>query len=234
MLKFLVACALIVALAGAARAQCCGDCGGDGQVTINDLITAVNNALAGCPGGPTATVTRTGTPTRRPTATRRATATRTAADRCPFDFESGGAGSCGYRGRFNQGCGNELASALLTNGSTVVVVIDTMLQNPPAIYFAAEVVDGDSAELFAWSTDNFNTSVHPTAGAVEFIEDRSRLVIFPNDPPFMIQSCNFVRYEGVYLGNSGASAALNGEALPEEVVERLREWRERPVPEIAE
>lgn len=28
---------------------CCGDCDGSGEVTINELITAVNNALDGCP-----------------------------------------------------------------------------------------------------------------------------------------------------------------------------------------
>jgi hypothetical protein len=28
---------------------CCGDCNGDGMVSINELITAVNNALDGCP-----------------------------------------------------------------------------------------------------------------------------------------------------------------------------------------
>ena len=30
-------------------AQCCGDCNGDGQVTINELIGAVNNDLNSCP-----------------------------------------------------------------------------------------------------------------------------------------------------------------------------------------
>jgi hypothetical protein len=31
---------------------CCGDCDGDGTVAINELITAVNNALSGCPATP--------------------------------------------------------------------------------------------------------------------------------------------------------------------------------------
>lgn len=34
-------------------AQCCGDCGGDGIVTVNEIITAVNNALGQCPAAPT-------------------------------------------------------------------------------------------------------------------------------------------------------------------------------------
>lgn len=29
-------------------AQCCGDCNGDGQVTIAELVVAVNHALSGC------------------------------------------------------------------------------------------------------------------------------------------------------------------------------------------
>ncbi|HEX7409911.1 MAG TPA: DUF1566 domain-containing protein, partial [Candidatus Binatia bacterium] len=28
--------------------QCCGDCNGDGQVTVDEILTAVNHALAGC------------------------------------------------------------------------------------------------------------------------------------------------------------------------------------------
>jgi hypothetical protein len=31
-----------------AAAQCCGDCNGDGAVSVNELVTAVNRALTGC------------------------------------------------------------------------------------------------------------------------------------------------------------------------------------------
>lgn len=34
--------------AGGAVGQCCGDCNGDGMVTVDEIITAVNRALAGC------------------------------------------------------------------------------------------------------------------------------------------------------------------------------------------
>jgi hypothetical protein len=47
------ACWIAVALAIAPsplEAQCCGDCDGDGTVAIANLITAVRNALDGCPG----------------------------------------------------------------------------------------------------------------------------------------------------------------------------------------
>lgn len=36
--------------AGPAYGQCCGDCDGDGAVRINELVTAVNQALSGCDG----------------------------------------------------------------------------------------------------------------------------------------------------------------------------------------
>jgi len=43
--------ALVVALRPGARraaAQCCGDCNGDGAVTVDELVTAVNRALESC------------------------------------------------------------------------------------------------------------------------------------------------------------------------------------------
>jgi hypothetical protein len=40
--------ALAALLARGAAAQCCGDCNADGEVTINELITAVNRALTVC------------------------------------------------------------------------------------------------------------------------------------------------------------------------------------------
>ena len=36
-----------------AQGQCCGDCNEDGEVRINELITAVNEALSGCGGSVT-------------------------------------------------------------------------------------------------------------------------------------------------------------------------------------
>jgi hypothetical protein len=30
-------------------AACCGDCNGNGTVTIDEILTSVNNALNGCP-----------------------------------------------------------------------------------------------------------------------------------------------------------------------------------------
>ena len=70
--------------------------------------------------------------------------------------------------------------------------------------FAADVVDETTADLTAWSSDDFQT-IHTTAGQLELTDDRSQLVIFPNDPPFMILGCTFVRYDGEYIGSTRAA-----------------------------
>jgi hypothetical protein len=44
-----VAMAMILAAHGAAAQQCCGDCSGDGEVTVDEIVTTVNLALSGCP-----------------------------------------------------------------------------------------------------------------------------------------------------------------------------------------
>jgi hypothetical protein len=57
---------VLYAASGLAQAQCAGDLDGDGQVTIEEIIVAVNNALSGCPDvevTPTPDVTSTFTPT---------------------------------------------------------------------------------------------------------------------------------------------------------------------------
>lgn len=47
----LLLCATLVAILGSGRAsaQCVGDCNGDGEVTINELILGVNIALGNKP-----------------------------------------------------------------------------------------------------------------------------------------------------------------------------------------
>jgi hypothetical protein len=47
-IAFLVAASLN---ATAAAAQCCGDCNADGEVRIDELLTAVNHNLTGCEAG---------------------------------------------------------------------------------------------------------------------------------------------------------------------------------------
>lgn len=204
MKTWLIALALFAtATADTASAQCCGDCGGDGNVSIADLIVAVNNALGGC-GITTATPVRTATPTRKPTAT------RTPSDRCPSTFADSGTNLCSFRGLYNEGCGMQLESTFSSNGNNIIVTIATGIPNPPFVYFSAVLDTATRANLTGWSTDNFqHTNI--TAGALQLNDGRRELVIFPNDPPFMIQGCNFVRYQGEYLepNNLGSAAAAD-------------------------
>lgn len=71
--EVLVAVCCAVMLSAAAVAQTCpGDLNGDRQVTIDELVSAVNAALNGCDG---ASVTRSPTPIRTPTRVRTPTGT---------------------------------------------------------------------------------------------------------------------------------------------------------------
>jgi len=49
-MKIRMTCAALAMLliAGGAMGQCCGDCNGDGEVTVDEIITAVNHALTNC------------------------------------------------------------------------------------------------------------------------------------------------------------------------------------------
>jgi hypothetical protein len=223
MSKLLVALALVCAIAGSAAAQCCGDCNGDGSVAINELITAVNNALSNC-GAPTATQVPEHTPTPRPTAT------LTPSNRCPFTLDERGGGACRFRGRFNRGCGASLDSDLTSDGNTVLVTIDTMAPLSPVVQFAAQVTGETTASLTAWSSDGFQT-IFLTAGDLQLTDNRGTLVIFPNDPPFMILGCNFVFYDGEYTGHTRARSAAASDSAA--ALDRLRVWRARPIPDLA-
>jgi len=227
------------ALSGCAQAtQCCGDCNGDGQVTINELITAVSNALAGCtPSTPTSgrTPTPTPKPTKTPTPTRKPTKTPTP-NVCPFkltDNSSAGGGACTFLGSFNRGCGSELPSNLVSNGTNLTIAILTMVSNPQqqVVEFFATVVNATTANLVAWTFDeiNFNT----TAGSVQLANNGGQLIIFPNDPPFMILGCNFVEYIGDYTGHTGSAAAVSSASDSAAVLERFQAWLGSPVPERA-
>jgi hypothetical protein len=216
MYKLLLVLALVYCLDGRAAAQCCGDCNGDGTVTITDLIIAVNNALGSCAEA---------TPTPPPTVT------PTPIPSCPSSFTDSGNALCGFRGPFNRGCGADLDSVFSINGSTLVVTIATGLTSPPTVAFSAHVDSATQASLSAWTSNNFQT-IHPLAGTVQLAQNATQLIVFPNDPPFMILSCNFVQYDGAYTGRPRAAAAQTaGDAGPDDAhaLERLRIWQDQPV-----
>jgi len=218
----LLACALISWLSTNASAQCCGDCGGDGQVTIDDLVTAVRNALDGCSDAtPTPTAVPSGTPTNP------ATPTRTPV-RCTRDF-SDTSNTCLFNGNFNLGCGKALNASFAVDGSLVVVSIATQT-NPSIVSFAAQRDSDTHAHLTGWSSNNFQTT-HVTAGSVDLAGGGTQLIVFPNDSPFMILSCNFVQYVGDFVNPRSASQADGSDGID---FGRVRAWSERPPPELTE
>ncbi len=217
----LLAILLTCGFTTAAAAQCCGDCAGDGEVTINDLIVSVNNALNGCAVtptvGPSQTATKPPTPTRTPV-------------RCPRDFTDT-SNQCVFNGRYNQGCGTAVDAAFTVSGKTIVVAVASGVPSPAIVRFAAQRDTSTTANLTGWSTNNFQTT-NPVAGRLELAGSGAQLIIFPNDPPFMIQGCNFTQYVGDYVRPRSASLAEQAEDA--DALDNLRAWREQPIPELAE
>lgn len=224
---------LMAAAAGPAAAQCCGDCAGDGSVTIDDLIRAVNNALGGC-AQPTETPTVGPSPTRTrvPTNTRRPTATRTPSDRCPHTFNTQGNNLCFFRGTYNRGCGTAENSTFSSNGSVLIVTIATGVQNPPTVSFSANVTQGSRATLTGYSFDNFQ-NVTLIAGSVRLNEDRRELEVFPNTSPFNINGCAFVQYLGEFQ-NAGAAAASDAEDPIDESFANIAARGATPIPNLTD
>src|SRR5262245_52156404 len=209
MREVLLASVLVCVLSGGAGAQCCGDCNGDGVVAINELITAVNKSLTDCAEA---------TPTKPPAAT------PTPSNRCPFTFEDSDS-ACFFRGHFNQGCGDELSSRIATEGSLVIIQIDTMLDNPRSVAFSAQADSATTAHLTAWTRSDTQI-IHPIEGQVELAANGEQLIIFPNDPPFMILGCNFVRYVGDYVTTNQLSE--------QQSLAPLHRFQARPIPELSE
>jgi hypothetical protein len=131
---------------------------------------------------------------------------------------------------FNRGCGGELNSTFSSDGSVLIVTIATNLASPPTVSFSAAVTSASSATLTAWSSDNFQTA-RLTAGVVQLNDEGGELVVFPNDPPFQIQSCNFTQYVGAYVPPRSAAAVAHDAAA---AFARLTTRAAAPVPELAE
>lgn len=94
-----VLASLLLLSAAHAEAQCCGDCDGNGEVAINELVGAVTRALDGCNDAPATPTRRPGTPTRTPT--------EPPAASCPFQFNDAVSADdpfCQYFGSADSAC----------------------------------------------------------------------------------------------------------------------------------
>ena len=192
------------ALAGA---QCCGDCNGDGEVAINELITAVNNALGTCGGN--------ATPTPLPT------------DECPIDFsdDNTGAGTpdCYYIGRWNQSCGAADLEAVW-RGDGEVVIVD-LLGFDPGLFIGADVTGPGTATIIGWFTQPDASDLTALGGSLSLGTKGATLAVDPSEAPFNIDQCAFNRYRGQLeevVVPSAARAARPRAAVEPAALARLR------------
>ncbi len=199
-LGLLLASSVLLLAPHSVKAQCCGDCGGDGQVSIGDLVTAVNNALNGCAGGPTPSPTLP-------------------AGECPIDFGDDntqpGTPDCYYRGRWNDSCGAADLEALWRSDHSdpeLPLLIVTLLGFEPGLFLGAEVTADRSANLIGWYTEPDASDLEDANGQLTLSVDRSILEILPQPSPFNVDGCPFRRYQGHLFAVDTPSAARAGAA----------------------
>lgn len=199
--------ALVLLSPALVTAQCCGDCNGDGMVAINELVTAVNNALNGCGGGPT--------PTPLPT------------DRCPIDFgddnTAAGTPDCYYIGRWNASCGAaDLESVWRSDG---VVVAVNLLGFDPGLFVGAEVTGPNTAAILGWFTQPDASDLMDLAGSMTLGQNGTTLAIDPSEVPFNVEQCPFAQYRGRLedvLVPTGAAVARAQTPVDSAALARLR------------
>ncbi|MEO8604006.1 MAG: hypothetical protein ABI629_15630 [bacterium] len=201
--------------------QCCGDCSGDGEVSISDLITAVNNSLNGCAATSPTPTPPVGTPTATP------------AGQCPIDFQDDNSGfgtpDCYYRGRWNQTCGaDDLETLWRSDGDILIITLLGFDQVPgEGLFFGAEVNGAGNAQLFCWymKDDASDCEQHSITGDVALSAGGGTLTIVPQPSPFTIEDCDFVRYSGALFAvdtpSSARAASRVGRVHPE-TLQRLR------------
>jgi hypothetical protein len=212
-MKRAIVAAVVLLVAHGARAQCKGDFNGDGMVSINELIIAVNNALNGCQGS---------APTPTPTPL---------TGSCPINFSDDNTGvgtpDCYYTGRWNQTCGAaDLVARFISDGS--VVVIDFQGFNP-GLFLGASVTSPTTADLIAWFTvpNPTQSDLNNLAGSVTLNDGGNTLVAAPTTVPFKVDNCDFVLYQGALtqVVQSGAQTAVSSQRIEAGLVEKLRAFR---------
>lgn len=199
MMRVIAAAVLSVCLAAPAGAQCLGDFNGDLKVQINELIVAVNNALSGC-----------GTPA------------------CSIDFSvdntPDGSTDCFYVGRWNATCGPaDLEAHFISDGDLVIISFSGF---DPGLFYAAEVISPTTAALIGWYRQPDASDLQCAPGKLLLEGGGATLVVDPLASPFVLDDCDFVRYDGAHTSVTGASLARRNSApIPAEAFNRLRAAR---------
>jgi hypothetical protein len=227
MMRAVVATTVLL-LAQHASGQCLGDFNGDGMVTINEIIIAVNNSLNGCQDvGPT--------PTPTPMA-----------GVCPIDFSSDnsqqGTPDCFYMGSWNATCGaNDLQTRWIsflhnpTDPTSVDIVVVQLLGFNPPLYYGAGTTSPNTAELIGWYRMADASDLQSAPGSLTLGPSGATLELIPDAAPFQVDMCPFAHYNGALIDvsqSAAAPAAVLREQIDSGALARLRAARaahaERP------
>ncbi|MBX3027444.1 hypothetical protein KF840_21305 [bacterium] len=181
----LILLAVLLLAPPGADAQCCGDCDGNGQVSINELITAVNNALGQC----------------QPSA------------QCPINFRDDntqpGTADCYYIGRWNAGCGAADLEALWRSDGEVVIV--NLLGFTPDLFIGGTVTGPNAATIVGWFRKPDASDLTELGGGLTLGPQGQTLNVDASAPPFDIEQCAFSQYRGmleeVVVPQAGTAAA---------------------------
>ena len=214
------------------------DADGDGVIEVNELVGAVDHALNGC--GPTATATPTflSVPTPTPTPMLPSATptpmlssptpilpsatptdvgpTVTPAGSCPVNFDNSFAQNqgCLFIGTWNPSCGDAMLKVLFQgDGTHFLAAVGT--DTPVGI--AGNVTSATTAALTGWFTDFSKLSdFQALSGSATLSADGTGLMINHFDsPPFSINDCDFVDYEGSF------NMAVSGQSAQQEVLRQL-------------
>ncbi len=171
-----------VFIAGAASAatQCVSDADNNGTVTVDEIITGVNNALNGCPVGCSHSF---------------------AVDTPSDDF-------CSFVGPYSAGlfAVQSLFVSFISSGDGQRYVgigfIDPWsATNPSPATFVAQVTSASSASLIGWGTQPDGSDAQPLSGTVTLNADAMLLSVRPDVAPFTLSTWPFTAYAGTYTGS---------------------------------
>ena len=219
--------AAICVVSASAGAQCCGDCDGDGAVSISEVVTAVDAVLIGCPAnGPccgdcngsgdvsvneviTAVANALdGCPKPPPT--------------CPIDFTVQSQLACSFSGRFNANCGGTIQARLVADSGLMLVSLNvTGLTVAPGggepigpvkwVFVVGELASEPTfTSLLGWYTQIDDPRGHLVSmhGSLELANGQRSLRIQPTqwnpvtqtaEPSFDINGCRFEDFEGTLV-----------------------------------
>jgi hypothetical protein len=163
--KGLAAALLLAVITRPAAPQCLGDCDGDSDVTVAEIVGAVNRALGQCESGPTPTPV---------------------GDRCPFRFDDDTEDMwCVYAGsirdrppQFNPACLAVTRIAWKSNGTQISLRIRT-----PRVHLTGPVTNAELATVDRWGLRAEAVAL-PIVGVAEIEAGFSITTYFP-DPQFV-------------------------------------------------